>query len=164
MSVGHLYVFLPSLEKCLFRSSGYFFLLGCLFYLFFYIELHVVVQSLRHVQPFATPLTATCQAPLFFTIWSLLKFMSIESVMLSNHLILCCLLLLLPSIFPSMRVFSNDSTLHIWWPKYWNFSNSPSNEYSGYISFRIDRFDLLAVQGTLQSLLQHHNSNALILQ
>ena len=112
-----------------------------------------------------TPQTAAHQASLSFTIsWSFFNCMSIESVMLSNHLILCCLLLLLPSIFPSMRVFSNDSTLHIWWPKYWNFSNSPSNEYSGYISFRIDRFDLLAVQGTLKSLLQHHNSNALILQ
>ena len=88
--------------------------------------------------------------------WSLLKFMSIESVMLSNHLILCCLLLLLPSIFPSISVFSNESVLRIRWPKYWSFSNSPSNEYSRLISFRIDWFDLLAVQGTLKSLLQHN--------
>jgi len=91
--------------------------------------------------------------------------MSIESVMPSNHLILCCPLLLLPSIFPSIRVFSNESVLHSRWPKYWNFSFSlsPSNEYSGLISFRIDWFDLLAVQGTLKSLLQHHSSKASIL-
>ena len=98
--------------------------------------------------------------------WSLLKLMSIESVMPSNHLILCHPLLLLPSIFPSNRVFSNDLTLPIRWPKYWSFSFSigPSNEYSGLISLRINRFDFLAVQGTLQSLLQHHSSKPLILQ
>ena len=97
---------------------------------------------------------------------SLLKLMSIESVMPSNHLILCRLLLLLPSIFPSIRVFSNGSVLHIRWPKYWsfNFSISSFNEYSGLISFRIDWFDLLAVQGTLKSLLQHHSSKESILQ
>ena len=98
--------------------------------------------------------------------WSLLKLISIESVMLSNHLILCPPLLLLPSIFPNIRVFSNESVLHIRWPKYWifNFSISPSNEYSGLISFRIDWFHLLAIQGTLKSLLQHHSSKASILQ
>ena len=92
--------------------------------------------------------------------------MSIESVMPSNHLILCCPLLFLPSVFPSIRIFSNESVLHIRWPKYWSisFSISPSNEYSGLISFRADWLDLLAVQGTLKSLLQHHNSKASILQ
>ena len=95
--------------------------------------------------------------------WSLLKPMSIESVMLYNHLILCCPLLLLPSIFPSIRVFSNESALCIRWPNYWSFSSSPSNEYSGFISFRVDWFDLLAVQGTLKSLLQHPSSKASIL-
>ena len=97
---------------------------------------------------FATPWTAVCQAPLSFTVsWSLLRFMSIESVMLSNHLILCCPLLLLPSVFPNIRVFSSESALHIRWPEYWSFSFSisPSNEYSGHISFKIDWFDLLAV-------------------
>ena len=98
--------------------------------------------------------------------WSLLKLMSTESVMQSNHLSLCPLFLLLPSIFPSIRVFSNESTLHIRWPKYWRFSFtiSPSNKYSGLISFRIAWFDLPAVQGTLKSLLQHHSSKASILQ
>ena len=97
---------------------------------------------------------------------SLLKFMSIESVMPSNHLILCCPFLLLSSIFPSIRVFSNESALHIRWPKYWSFSFSisPSNDYSGLISFRMDWLDLLAVQGTLKGLLQHHSSKASILQ
>ena len=90
--------------------------------------------------------------------------MSIESVMPSSHLILCRPLLLLPSIFPSIRVFSNESVLYIRWPKYWSFSISPANEYSGLISFRIDWFDFLAVQGTLKSLLQHHSSKASILQ
>ena len=95
----------------------------------------------------------------------LLRLMSIESVMLSNHLIFCHPLLLLPSVFPSFRVFSNESALHIGWPKYWSFSFniSPFNEYSGFISYRIDWFDLLAVQGTLKSLLQHHSSKASIL-
>ena len=108
------------------------------------------------------PWTRACQASLSFTIsWSLLKLMSIELVMLSNHRILCHPLLM-PSIFPSIRVFSSESVLRIWWPKYWSFSFSisPSNEYSGLISIRIDWLDLLAVQGTLKSLLQHHTSKA----
>ena len=119
-------------------------------------SLLIVVQSLSRVRLFATSWTAAHQASRSFTIsWSLLKLMSIESVMPSNHLILCCPLLLLPSIFPSNRVFSHESALCIKWPKYWSFSFSisPSNEYSGLISFRIDWFDLLAVQGTLKSLL-----------
>ena len=114
-----------------------------------------------------TPWTAARQASLsIINSWSLLKLMSIELVMPSNHLILCCPLLLLPSIFPSIRIFSNESVLPIRWPKYWSFSfsTSPSNEYSGLISFRMDRLDLLAVQGTLKSLLQHHSSKASILQ
>ena len=106
----------------------------------------------------------SCQAPLSSTIFqSLLRFMFIELVMISNHLILCCLLLLLSLIFPSIRVFSNELAFCIKWPKFWSFSISPSKEYSGLISFRIDWFDLLAVQGTLNSLLQHHNSKASIL-
>ena len=116
---------------------------------------------------FVTPWIAACQAFLFITNpQSLLKFMSIESVMSSNHLILCHPLLLPPSIFPSIRVFSNESVLHIRCPKYWSFSFtiSPSNEYSGLISFRMDWLDLLVVQGTLKSLLQHHSSEASILQ
>ena len=123
--------------------------------------------SVAFVSDSATPLTAAYQASLSFTIFlSLLKLMSIESVITSNHLILCCPLLLLPSIFPSITVFSNELVLHIRWPKYWNFnfSISPSNEYSGLISFRMDLFDLLAVQGTLKGLLQHHSSKASILQ
>src|SRR5574337_641706 len=121
------------------------------------------VQSLSHVQLFATPWTAACQYSLSMTSsWSLLKLMSIESVMPSNHLILCCPLLLPPSIFPSIRVFSSESILRIRWPKYWSFSFSisPSNEYSGLISFMMDWLDLLAVQGTPKSLLQHHSSKA----
>ena len=121
------------------------------------------IQLLSHVWLFATPWTAACQALLSITnSWSLLKLMSISSVMPSNHLITCCPLLLLPSIFPIIRVFSNESVLHIRWPKYWNFSFSisPSNEYSGLISFRTDWLDLLAVQETLKSLLQHHSSKA----
>ena len=113
------------------------------------------------------PWTAACQASLFITnSQSLLKLISIESVMPSNHLILCCPLLLLPSIFPSIGVFSNDPVLRIRWPKYWNFSLSisPSSEYSGLLSCRMDWLDLLAVQGTLKSLLQHHSSKASILQ
>ena len=124
------------------------------------------VQWLICVQLFATPYTAAHQASLSITnSWSLPKLMSIESVMLSNHLIFSHPLLLLPSILPSIRVFSNESALHIRWPKYWSFSSSisPSNEYSGLISFRINWFDLLAVQGTLKSLLQHHSSKASIL-
>ena len=114
-----------------------------------------VVQSLSHVWLFATPWTAACQDSLSFTIsQSLLKLMSIESMMPSN---LFCPLLPLPSIFPSIGFFSNQSVLCIRWPKCCSFSFSPSNEYSGWISFRIDCFDLLAVQGTLKSLLQHHS-------
>ena len=108
--------------------------------------------------------TTAHQASLSFTIsWSLLKLKSTELVMPSNHLILCCPLLLLPPIFPSIRVFSNELALHIRWPKYWSFSFSLSNEYSGWISFRIDWFDLLAVQQTLKSLLQHHSPKASVL-
>ena len=108
--------------------------------------------------------TAACQPSLSFTVsWSLRKLMSIELVMPSNHLILCHPLLLLPSIFPSIKVFSNELALCIRWPKYWSFSISPSNEYSGFISFRIDWFNMLAVQRTLKSLLQHHSSKASIL-
>ena len=114
-----------------------------------------------------TPWTATQQASLSITnSQSLLKLMSIKLVMTSNHLILCCLPLLLPSIFPSIRVFTNESALCIKWPKYWSFSFSisPSNEYSGLISFRMDWLDLLVVQRTLKSLLQHHSSKASILR
>ena len=121
------------------------------------------VQSLSCVQLFATPWTAAHQASLSVTnSWSLLKLMSIESVIPSNHLILCHPLLLLPSIFPSIRVFSNESVLCIRWPKYWSFSFSIrlSNENSGLMSFRMGWLDLLAVQGTLKSLLQHHRSKA----
>ena len=123
-------------------------------------------QLLSHVQLLVTPWTAARQASLSFTIsWSLFKFISIESVMPSNHLIFCHPLLLLPSIFTSIRVFSNESVLHIRWPKYWSFSFNinPSNEHPGLISFRMVWLDLLAVQGTLKSLLQHHSSKALIL-
>ena len=125
------------------------------------------VQLLSRVQLFATPWTAAHQASLSITnSRSLLQLMSIQSMIPSNHLILCRPLLLLPSIFPSIRVFSNESVLCIRWPNYWsfNFSISPSNGYSGLISFRIDRFDHLAVQGTLKTLLQHHSSKASILQ
>ena len=123
-------------------------------------------QLLSCVRLFVTPWTAALQAsPSIASSRSLLKLTSIELMMLSNHLILCCPLLLLPSVFPSIRVFSNESVLHIRWPKYWSFSFniSPSNEYSGLISFRIDWFGLVAVQGTLKSLLQHHTSKASIL-
>ena len=126
-----------------------------------------IVHLLNQVLFFVTPWTVAHQASLSITnSWSLLKLMSIESVMPSSHLILCRPLFHLPSVFPSIRVFSNKLTLRIRWPKYWsfNFSNSPSNEYSGLISFRIDWFDLLIVQGTLKSLLQHHSSKASILQ
>ena len=116
----------------------------------------LLFQLLSHVQLLATPWTAACQV--------FLSLMSIESVMLSNHLILCLPLLLLSSIFPNIRVFSSESAPHIRWPKYWSFGFSPSNEYSGLISFRIDWFDLLAVQGTLKSLLQHQISKVSSLQ
>ena len=125
------------------------------------------VQSLSPVQLFAIPWTAAHQASLSITnCWSLLKLMSIESVMPSSHLILCHPLFLLPPIPPSIRVFSNESTLCMRWPKYWSFSFSiiPSKEIPGLISFRMDWLDLLAVQGTLKSLLQHHSSKASILR
>ena len=124
------------------------------------------VRSLSHARLFATPRTAACQTSLSITnSRTLLKLMSIELVMPSNHLNLCCLPLLLPSILPSIRILSNESVVCIRWPKYLSFSLiiSPSNEYSGLISFRIDWFDLLPVQGTLKSLLQHHSSKASIL-
>ena len=126
----------------------------------------LVLQSLSRVWFFVTTWTAERQASLNFTIsWSLLKLMSIESVIPPNHVILCRPLLLLPSIFPSNRVFSNESVLCLSWPKYWSFTFiiGPSNEYAGLISFRIDWLGLLAVQGTLKSLLQHHSSKASIL-
>ena len=129
--------------------------------------IHGSVQSLSLVRLFVIPWTVARQASLPITnSWSLLKLMSIESVMLSNHLILCCPLLLPPSVFPSIRVFSNESVLCISWPKYWSFSFNinPSNEYSGLVSFRINWFDLFSVQGTLRSLLQHHSSKASVLQ
>ena len=133
-----------------------------------YISFFSCVQfSSSVVSDFATPWTATCQASLSMTnTWSLSKLMSTESVMLSNHLILCHPLLCLPSTFPNIRVFSNESALLIRWPKYWHFSFniSSSNEHSGLVSFRMDWLDLLAVQGTLKSLLQHHSSKASILQ
>ena len=125
-----------------------------------------VVQSLSHVWLFVIPWTAACQAFWSFTIsLSILKLMSIESVMPSNHLSLCHPLLLLSSIFPNIMVFSNESALHVRWPNHWSisFSISPPSEYSGQISFRNDWFDL-GVQGTLKSLLQHHSSKTLILR
>ena len=124
----------------------------------------MVVQSLNRVQPFATPWTVARQASLSFTVsQSSLKLMSIESMMPSSHRILCCPLLL--SIFPSIRVFADESALCIKWPKYWSFSFSisPSNEYPGLISLKIDCLNLLSVQGTLRSLLQHHSSKDSIL-
>ena len=122
------------------------------------------VQLLSQVRLFATPCTIACQATLSITnSQSLLRLVSIEVVMPSNHSIFCCPLLLLPSIFPSIRVFSSESILYIRWPKCWSFSISTSNEYSGLISFRIDWFDLLAVQGTLKSLLQHWTSKTSVL-
>ena len=127
----------------------------------------VVVQSLGHVKHFATLWSSAYQAPLFTTIsQSLLKLMSIESLMPSNHFVLCRPLLLPPSIFPSIWVFSNEAALRIRWPKYWSFSFniSPSNEHAGLISFRMDWLDLLTVQGTLKDLLQHHSSKASILR
>ena len=124
------------------------------------------LQSLSHVRLFVIPWTAARQASLsIISFWSLLKLMSIKSMMPSNHLILCRLLLLLPSVFPSIRVFFSESALCIRWPKYWRFSISisPSNEYSGLIFFRMDWLDFLAVQRTLKSLLQHYSSKASIL-
>ena len=138
-------------------------MLYSLVYLFWFSS----VQLFSRVRLFETPWTAAGQASLSITnSWSLLKLMSIESVMPSNHLILYHPLFLWPSIFPSIRVFSNESALHITQPKYWSFSFSinPSNEYSGLISFRMDWLDLLVVQGALKSLLQHHSSKSSILQ
>ena len=126
-----------------------------------------LVESFSRVWLFATPWTAACQASLSITnSWGLLRLLSIELLMPSSHLILCCPLLLPPSIFPSIRVFSNESALHIRWPKCWSFSFniSPSNEHPGLISLRMDWLDLLAAQGTLKSLLQHHSSKASILR
>ena len=125
------------------------------------------VPPLSHVQLFVTPWTTVCQASLsIINSWSLLKLMSIESVMPSDHLILCCPLLLLPSIFPSFWVFSSESGPHIRWSKYWSFSFSisPSNKYPGLISLRMDWLDLLAIQWTLKNLLKHHSSKASIIQ
>ena len=125
------------------------------------------VQSLSHVWLFVTPWTAAHQASISISnSWSLFKLMSIEAVMPSNHLSLCCPLLLWPSIFHSIRIFANESVLCIRWPRYWSFSFniSPSNEYSGLVSFRMDWLDLLAVQGTLKNLLEYHSSKASILQ
>ena len=140
----------------------------CLVFYSYMCSVHISsVQSLSCVQLFATPWTAAHQASLSITNFrSLPKLMSIESVMPSNHVILCCPLLLPPSIFPSIRVFSNESVLRSRWPQYWSFSFiiSPSNEHSGLISFRMDWLDLFAIQGTLKSLLQHHSSKASILR
>ena len=125
----------------------------------------VVVQWLSHVQLFVTPWTAAHQASLSFTLSrSTFKLMTFESMMPSNHLILCCPLLLLPSVFPSIMVFSNESVLLIRWPKFWSFSMSPSNEHPRLASFRMDWFDLLAVQGTLKNLPQHHSSKPSVLE
>ena len=132
----------------------------------YFVSLFSSVQSLSRVPLFVTPWTVACQASLSITSsWSFLKLMSIESVMTSNHLILYGPLLL-PSIFPNIRVFSNEPVLHLRWPKYWSFnvSISPSKEYSELISFRMDWLDLIAVQGTLKSLLQHHSSKTSIRQ
>ena len=136
----------------------------CLKILVINVFLKIVIQSLSHVQLLATPQTAACQSSLAFPISrSLLKLMSIKLMMPSSHFILCCPFLLLCSIFPSIRVFSNELVLCIRWPKYWSFRISPSNEYSGLICFEIDQFGLLAVQGTLNSLLQHRSWKASIL-
>ena len=128
------------------------------------LQTFVVVELLSHIRVFVTPWIAACQASLSITnSRSVLKLMSIKLVMMSNHLILCHPFLLTPSIFPSIRVFPSELALCIMWPEYWNFSISPSTKYSGLISFRIGWFDLLAVQGTLKSLLQHHSSEASVL-
>ena len=138
----------------------------------FLVPLHIprngidVVQLLNHVSLFGIPWTAACKSSLFFTIsLSVLKVTSIQSVMSSNLLVFCYCLFLPPPVFPSIRVFSNESGLHIRWPKYWNFSFSisPFNEYSGLISFRIDWLDIRTVHGTLKNLLHHHSSKASIL-
>ena len=155
-------------EFCIFINKIYWFIV---FFLVISLSSFAIrissVQLLSYVWLFATPWTAAHQASLSITnSRSLLKLMSIKLVMPSNHLILCRLLLLPPSIFPSIRVFSNESVVHIGWPKYWSFSFSisPSHEYSGQISFRMDWLDLLAVQGTLKDLLQYYSSKASILR
>ena len=152
--------------KCIFETSRYSYTFSNIKIFSMSARMFSSVQSLSGVWLFVTLWTAARQASLSITSsWSLPKLMSIESVMPSNHLILCGPLLLLPSIFPNIRVFSNESALHIRWPKYWSFSFniSPSSEHPGLISFRMDWLDLLAVQGTLKSLLQHHGSKASIL-
>ena len=161
------FVFLLSFGNVLSLSSKRSHVLSIDTFTYTHTPCHYSLQSLSRVRLSVTPWTAARQASLSITnSRSLLKFMSIESVMPSNHLILCRPLLLLPSIFPSIRVFSNESALHIRWPKYWNFSFSisPSNEYWGLISFRIDWVYFLAVQGSLKSLIQHYSSKASILQ
>ena len=152
-------------EFILFVQSVYIFLISQSFFAYFsttiLLSVRCCVQPLSRVWLFVTPWIAARQFSLSFTItWSVLRLLSSESVMPSKHLILCHPLLLLPSVFPNIRVFSNKSVFHIWWPKYWSFSFSisPSSEYSGLISFRNDWLDLLAVQGTLKNLLQQHNS------
>ena len=160
-SLAHMSLIVPSSGKVFSRNSHQEVLYKSDFFCRWPV---VVVQSLSSVQLFATLWTTACQASLSFTItWNLLKPMPIEPVMLSSHLILCHPFLLLPPIFPSIRVFSNESFFHIRWPKYWSFSISPSNEFSGLISFSIDWLDLLAVWGTFKSLLQHYSSKASIL-
>ena len=154
--------------KIIFHTIIWCFYYYCVQKVFFLLKSWPIssVQLLSHVRLFETPWTAAHEAFLSITnTQSFLKLMSIELGMASNHFILCRPLLLLPSIFPSIRVFSNESVLHIRWPQYWSFSISisPSNEHLGLISFRMDWLDLLAVQGTLQSLLQHHSSKASIL-
>ena len=157
---------MTNLDSFLLKSRHYFTNKGPSSQSYGFSSSYVWMWELDYKESWA-PWTAAYQVFLSITNpWSLFKLMSIESVMPSNHLILCYLLLLLPSIFPSNRVFSKEPALHIRWPKYWSFhfSISSSNEYSGLISFRIDWFELLAVQGTLKSLLQHHSSKASILQ
>ena len=149
-------------KMCLFTK---YVSINCFFWLYIWYFQFSSVQLLSHVWLFATPWTTACQASLSITnSWSSLKPMSIESMMPSNYLILCHPLLLLPSIFPSINVFANESALRIRWPKYWSFSFniSPSNEHPGLVSFRMDWMDLLEVQETLKSLLQHHSSKASI--
>ena len=156
-----------SFSSCIFFLLFPFFSFSETIYINCQIETFSSVQSLSRVRAFAAQWTTARQATLSITYcWSLPKLMFIESVMPSNHLILCRPLLLLPSIFLSIRVFSNESALRIRWPKYWSFSFniSPSNEHSGLISFRMDWLDLLVVQGTLKTLLQHHSSKASVLR
>ena len=162
--ISHQPKWLASVSLSFTHLTYFFFPPGNFLFPFIFV---VIVQLLIHMWLFVTLWTAARQASLSFTIsQSLFKLMSIESVMPSSHLTLCSPLLLLSSVFPSIRVFSNESVLYIRWPKHWSFSFSisPSNEYSGLISFRMDWLDLLAVQGTLKSLLRHHSSKISILQ